>query len=804
MQKKANHLAAAVFSALMLTAAIGAPAVSAEHYNVYNYDCWGEAVPAQAGYAAQRAVSGQDLGCGAFNTPSDLFRDWEDRFYIADSGNNRIVVTDGDFSKATRIYDKLKTEDGETTLKDPEGIYVSQETQCMYIADTGNSRLLVCDLDGNVQMELKRPDSTLYENETFKPQKVVADKAGNIYMVLNNITNGAAMFNSDGEFQGYFGANSVDATAEVVANYFWNLFATDEMRANSSRNVAAGITSFDVDEEGFIYTVTQSSSSETDRVKKVNPAGYNLFTSLDVTFGDLDSVYDSTANENYTTQMVDIDIDDDGRINCLDLETGRVFQYDEDGNLLLQREIGGDGKNVCRANGRPLTVTQLRQIGGELLNIHGQHDGQQLLDEEQHGAYLDRFGRMEAPLAAYRSAYNAMAAIRDQIRSLQMNEAEKARRMDSLRFQIDELERAELVPGEEEELNARRELLRNGEKYIAALSGADYCLSGDDNGAGAVSAIREAEEALRGIRTLSDELGELYKRLESIRCEVYDLAETIRDKRAEFAFSPAELDAAEARTDQLYRLKKKYGATVEDMIAYLEQCRSELDAMETADDTLILLNGKLKKAEAVVRAAGAELTQKRKAAAQALEQRIQSELRDLDMNKVRFAIEFTEKEPAADGCDVIRFLMSANAGEDLRPIAKIASGGELARIMLALKNVLAEQESIATLVFDEVDTGVSGRAAQKVAEKLTQVARHKQVLCVTHLPQLAAMADTHFSVEKGESGGRTFTRVIQLDREARKAELARITGGSQVTPALLESAGELLDQADAYRKQHFV
>ena len=222
---------------------------------------------------------------------------------------------------------------------------------------------------------------------------------------------------------------------------------------------------------------------------------------------------------------------------------------DEDGNLLLQREIGGDGKNVCRANGRPLTVTQLRQIGGELLNIHGQHDGQQLLDEEQHGAYLDRFGRMEAPLAAYRSAYNAMAAIRDQIRSLQMNEAEKARRMDSLRFQIDELERAELVPGEEEELNARRELLRNGEKYIAALSGADYCLSGDDNGAGAVSAIREAEEALRGIRTLSDELGELYKRLESIRCEVYDLAETIRDKRAEFAFSSAELDAAEARTD---------------------------------------------------------------------------------------------------------------------------------------------------------------------------------------------------------------------------------------------------------------
>ena len=474
---------------------------------------------------------------------------------------------------------------------------------------------------------------------------------------------------------------------------------------------------------------------------------------------------------------------------------------DEDGNLLLQREMTVDGKNTCRVNGRPLTVTQLRQIGAELLNIHGQHDGQQLLDEEQHGAYLDRFGRMDAPLAAYRKEYAAMAALREQIRTLQMDEAEKARRMDSLRFQINELERAELVPGEEEELNARRELLRNGEKYIAALSGADYCLSGDDSSTGAVTAIRDAEEALHGIRHLSPDLEELYKRLESLRCEAFDLAETVRDERAEFDFSPAELDAAEARTDQLYRLKKKYGATVEDMIAYLDKCRTELDAMETADDTLILLNGQLKKAEANVKAAGAVLTQKRKEAAKVLEQRIQQELRDLDMNKVRFSIDFAEKEPAQDGCDTIRFLMSANVGEDLRPIAKIASGGELARIMLALKNVLAEQESIATLVFDEVDTGVSGRAAQKVAEKLAQVARHKQVLCVTHLPQLAAMADTHFSVEKGEASGRTFTHVVQLDREARKAELARITGGSRVTGALLESAGELLDQAEAYRKQ---
>ena len=473
---------------------------------------------------------------------------------------------------------------------------------------------------------------------------------------------------------------------------------------------------------------------------------------------------------------------------------------DENGELLLQREILSDGKNLCRVNGRPVTVAQLREIGSQLLNIHGQHDGQQLLDEEQHGAYLDRFGRTEGVLAAYQREYGTMAALRSQIKALQMDEAEKARRMDSLQFQINELERAELQPGEEEELRDRRNLLRNGEKYLSALQGADYCLNGGDEGGGAVQALREAEEALSAIRYLSDEMGELYQRLEQARCEVYDLASIVQDKREEFDFSPAELDQVEGRCDLLYRLKKKYGATVEDMLAYLDKCRAELDAIQTADDTLIQLQGKLTKAEKAVRAAGSELTKVRKTAAKALEDRIQKELRDLDMNKVRFSIQFEEKEPSPDGCDTIRFLMSANAGEDLKPIAKIASGGELARIMLALKNVLAEQEAIGTLVFDEVDTGVSGRAAQKVAQKLAQVSRRKQVLCVTHLPQLAAMADTHFSVAKGEVKGRTFTHVIRMDREQRKAELARITGGSKVTDALLESAGELLDEAEAYRK----
>ena len=474
---------------------------------------------------------------------------------------------------------------------------------------------------------------------------------------------------------------------------------------------------------------------------------------------------------------------------------------DEDGLLMIQREIDGDGKNFCRINGRPVTVSQLRALGANLLNIHGQHDGQQLLDEEQHGAYLDRFGRLESALNEYRGVYDAMAELRRSMDALRMDEAEKARKVDSLHFQIDELERAELRSGEDEELQERRDLLRNGEKYLSAVSGADHCLNGDDETGGAVALLQEAENALTHVKGHNGRLEEIWNRLEQLRCEAYDLAETVRDLVGEFDFSPEELDQVESRSDQLYRLKKKYGATIEEMLEYLDRSRRELDEIETADDTLVRLEGQLVKAQKAVSAAGAALTKARKAAASELEQRILKELKDLDMNRVRFSIEFMPKEPGPDGCDAIRFLMSANAGEDLKPIARIASGGELARIMLALKNVLAEQERVGTLVFDEVDTGVRGRAAQKVAEKLAQVSRHKQVLCVTHLPQLAAMADSHFSVEKGEREGRTFTEVVQLDRQRRMAELARLTGGSKVTDALLQSAGELLDEAEAYRKK---
>lgn len=477
------------------------------------------------------------------------------------------------------------------------------------------------------------------------------------------------------------------------------------------------------------------------------------------------------------------------------------IQPEADGTLLLQREIQTDGKNVCRVNGRPVTVGQLRALGARLLNIHGQHDGQQLLDEEQHIVYLDSFGRVESLAITYAEKYKNFTDIRRQIGALQMDEAEKARRVDTLQYQIEELRRAKLTPGEEEELTARRGMLRNAEKFLDAVAGADYALNGDDSGGGALSALRQAQDALGGVRHLDDAFGQLYERLGEAYSEVYDIAATVEDKRGELDVSPGELDRVESRMDLLYRLKKKYGATVEDMLDYQARCEAELAQIEDAGDTLARLEQALYKAEKEARQAAQALSDARKAAAERLTAQILTELQQLDMGKIRFAVDFAEKPLDSDGMDTVRFLMSANVGEELRPIHKIASGGELARIMLAMKNVLSEQDHVGTMVFDEVDTGVSGRAAQKVAEKMARISRRKQVLCVTHLPQLAAMADTHFSVEKGERGGRTYTEVRRLDREQRRRELARLTGGSHVSQTMLDGAEELLVQAEKFRAE---
>ena len=471
--------------------------------------------------------------------------------------------------------------------------------------------------------------------------------------------------------------------------------------------------------------------------------------------------------------------------------------------LMLQREIQGDGRNVCRVNGRPLTVAQLRELGRQLLNIHGQHDGQQLLDPDCHLGYLDSFGKTAALLEDYQAAYRSMAELRKKIAGLEMDEAERSRRVDTLEYQIKELERADLKPGEDEELDARKNLLRSSGKLMEAIQEAMFALSGGEDSRGACDLISEAEGSIRSVTRLGPQLEELGEKLTSLRFAADDAAETLRDFADEFDFSPEELDRLESRLDVIYRLKKKYGPTVADMLDYLEKCRAELEQIQDADDTIQRLEKELDKARKEARKRGEALSKARKKAADELQKRVQEELRQLDMPKVQFVTEFAPS-PGQDGMDdtgmdQVQFLMSANLGEALKPIQKVASGGELARIMLALKNVLAEDDGVGSLVFDEVDTGVSGRAAQKVAEKMADVAGRKQVLCVTHLPQIAAMADTHFSVEKGEKKGRTFTNVARLDRQGRVEELARLIGGAAVTDVLRRSAEELLEQAEAYR-----
>lgn len=472
--------------------------------------------------------------------------------------------------------------------------------------------------------------------------------------------------------------------------------------------------------------------------------------------------------------------------------------------LLLQRELQGDGRNVCRIDGKLVTVAQLRELGRQLLNIHGQHDGQQLLDPASHLGYLDQFGGCQPLLESYQEAYRKWHDIRREMDKLQMDEAERSRRVDTLNYQIQELERAQLKAGEDEELSARRTLLRSAGRLMEAVQSAEFALSGDEDRDGACSLIAQAEGEVQGVSSISPELSELSEKLTALRCAADDAADTLRDLSRSFDFSPGELDQVEERLDLLYRLRKKYGPTVEDMLAYLDRCRKELDQIQYADDTLARLEKDLKKAQKEAARRGEVLSQARREAAGALQARVQEELRQLDMPKVQFQTEFTPKggEAGMDetGLDEVQFLMSANLGEALRPIQKVASGGELARIMLALKNVLAEGDQIGTLVFDEVDTGVSGRAAQKVAEKMAQVARGKQVLCVTHLPQIAAMADTHFSVQKGERDGRTYTRLERLDRSQRREELARLIGGASITPSLLESAEELLRQAEQQKQ----
>ena len=465
-------------------------------------------------------------------------------------------------------------------------------------------------------------------------------------------------------------------------------------------------------------------------------------------------------------------------------------EYDPE--TVIQREVHLDGKNVCRVNGSLVSVSILRKLGMQLINIHGQHDSATLFDEANHLSFLDAFAANEALRADYGEKYEAVAKLRREIDRMTMDEGEKLRRMETLKYQIKEIEKADLRVGEDEELEERRKLLQNSEKIADGMNDAVENIYGSDDTDGAAGMLAAAERALARISRFSDHISGLHERVADLMYQVQDLAEEVRDARDDLAYSADELEEIEQRLDVIHKLRRKYGVTCVDILGYLEKAKKELDEIEFADDHLEKLKKKLLKAEKTAWDAALALRENRKQTAVSMSERILTELSQLDMPRVQFSCQFTELELTPNGADAVAFYMSANAGEALKPMSKVASGGELARIMLAMKNVLAERDQVNTLIFDEVDTGVSGRAAQKVAEKLRSVAAHKQVLCVTHLPQLAALANTHLLIAKAEREGRTYTTVTPLDIEGRKKELARIIGGTNITETTLKSAEEML------------
>mgnify|MGYP004459459545 FL=1 len=464
----------------------------------------------------------------------------------------------------------------------------------------------------------------------------------------------------------------------------------------------------------------------------------------------------------------------------------------EDGILIINRTLSREGKNVCRLNGAPVTVSMLREIGSELIDIHGQHDNQALLSPEKHCGFVDSFAGNAEIIADYREKYGRLCEVRSKLKKLTTDESSKSQRIDFLTYQIDELEKAEITPGERDELKARKTLINNSQKVIESLNVAYEALKAD--GAG-IDMITDAESEISDASAYMEALGEASEKITDIRYELEDIAETVRDAMSEVDFDQSELEDIDERLDLLYRLSKKYGNTEEEMLEYLEKAKTELDNIAFSEEKVKELQKQEKEALAETEAAAKKLTESRKTAGEKLSEAICSELEFLDMPNVRFVVKCDDIGLTENGKDEIEFLISANVGEEPKPLAKIASGGELSRIMLAIKNVLAEADGVDTMIFDEIDTGVSGRAAQKIAMKLKSASKGRQVICVTHLAQIAAQGDVHLYISKSVSDGKTYTNIKSLIEEDRVAEIARIMGGMEITKLQLESAREMLRNA---------
>ena len=466
---------------------------------------------------------------------------------------------------------------------------------------------------------------------------------------------------------------------------------------------------------------------------------------------------------------------------------------EDDGSLLIRREIRPHGRSSCKLNNIPATVSMLRAVGGTLIDILGQHESYKLLSPEVHGTYIDSFAGAYGLLAEYRAAYTALRRIKGELDALESDEGQKYRRMDILRYQIEELEAAQLRVGEQAELTERRDEIRNSERIVRGVGEAVTLLQGDEDNGGAITAVSVAAESLEQAARYAPSLSNVAEHVRDAEYALTDAAAEISDYLDNAMFDANELDEIESRLEIIYRLSLKYGETEEEMLSFLDRARAELSDIEFSDEKkeLLLQQYEQKKKEAVTLAK--QLSAKRRAACESFSRRVRQELSELNMPGVVFTVEQERTPLTAFGCDRIQFLVSANAGEDPKPMSKIASGGELSRIMLAINTVLSEDSGAAeTQIFDEIDTGISGEAANKVGIKLRCVSKNAQVICVTHLAQIAAMADNHLFIVKKQENNKTYTAVHTLTKDARVREIARIIGGDDITPLKLKMAEEML------------
>lgn len=464
----------------------------------------------------------------------------------------------------------------------------------------------------------------------------------------------------------------------------------------------------------------------------------------------------------------------------------------EDGELLIQREISTTGKNKCRINGRPATVSTLKEIGVQLINIHGQHESYELMSLELHISYIDKLAGLESEIEAYQEVYKKYKKLSAELKKATVDESERERKIDLLKYQIDELEDADLRDGEYEELNEQKAVLQNSEKIIEAIMSSRALMNGDEESSGVLENLQEINSQLSDISEYMSEVEPINSRIESAIYELEDCLSELTGLTDLVDTDGGSLDSIEERLDLIYTLGKKYGSTIKEMLDFLDKAKKELNALVMYDENREALIKECDKAYKEAEKLAKALSEKRRATSSEFADKVCEEMAFLDMPNVKLVVVQEKCELNSLGCDNIEFLISTNPGEPPKPISKIASGGELSRMMLAVKNVLSDKDDIDTLIFDEVDTGISGSAAQKVGLKLREVSKSRQVLCVTHLAQIAAMGNSHFKISKSVRDEKTFTKVEELDHEGRKQELARIIGGTEMTKASLDYAEEML------------